>query len=124
MKKKKGLAIEYVMILMAIISVLIVLILTGSVASTTKTNQYKNYLKQKNLIDDIAMTYISYQTSNQYLNIHEILNEKYQENDFELYWQIDNYTLLIFKDRDVLLYVEMGKVDNKMVLLTYRYGLI
>lgn len=124
MKKKKGLAIEYVMILMAIISVLIVLILTGSVASTTKTNQYKNYLKQKNLIDDIAMTYISYQTSNQYLNIHEILNEKYQENDFELYWQIDNYTLLIFKDRNVLLYVEMGKVDNKMVLLTYRYGLI
>lgn len=122
-KYKKGVAIEYAILLLALISVFIVGTLLTSVAISSKTNTYRNYVEQKEIIDDMGSLYLNGRKNKESINItNEKIASKYQDNIFT--WQINESSFIVTRNQVVRLLIEISYVDSNMEILTYQYGII
>ena len=58
MYSKKGLTIEYVMLMMVVVALFVVVILFAVGRGTTIANGYRTYVERKAFLDDVGQTYI------------------------------------------------------------------
>ena len=55
---KRGLTIEYVLVMMALVAAFIVLVLTTVSLTSERAGAYREYIERKALLDDIGQSFI------------------------------------------------------------------
>lgn len=119
-KLNKGLTIEYVLVMMAVVVAFVVAILLSVNISSAKAGQYNQYIQKKQVIDSIASDFIANKSSENKVD----LSEKYGDNEFNYTWTESNNTLIVKSGQVVKLFVELKYVDKQWIVVCYRYGLL
>ena len=118
-RKKRGLAIEYVILTMALVAALTVTILEAASLVAGKARTYRDYQTEKEFLDRAAETYIAQVTAGE-LKEGE-LEARFNDNDMELAFQVDAFELTATYRRSVVLYVRMDTSGSTPTLSAYRY---
>ena len=117
---KRGIAIEYVLLAMALVASLAVVILTTASLGAQTSSSHKKYIEKKTFLDSAAEQYIR---QVQTLGSAEGLQEQFSENDFHFAFTIDALSLVATASNgSVALVVELECIENEYKLVTYRYG--
>lgn len=120
MFSKKGLTIEYVLLMMALVAVFIVVILLSVTVGTDKADKYREYLERKSFLDDIATSFISNKQGKTAID----LAQKYGDNDFGFQWTESGNDLVVRIGQVVHLIVSVANVGGEVQVVTYQYGLL
>lgn len=118
--RRKGLTIEYVLVMMALVAAFIALILTTATAGAEKAGAYRQYVERKAVIDEIGRAYVSNKTEGTSID----LNETFGDNEHNLSWTESSTTLIVRRGSNIELYVELERIDGVLTLTVWRYGLI
>ena len=119
---KRGIAIEYVLLAMALVSAIIVVILTTASLSTQTASSHKKYIEKKTFLDGAAGQYIR---QVQESGSADGLQEQFSENDFNFQFAVDTQSLVVSSPNgSVVLVVELEKAGDEYKLITYRYGVL
>lgn len=116
-KGKKGLTIEYAILMMALSVAFIALVLTTASISNKNAASYQNYAQRKAVLDEIGQAYITAQGAKGCL-------DEFAENDFGYFWRdFDKKDLVVLQGdlqlNEVVLRIHLN--DDGSVQL-YRYG--
>lgn len=119
----KGLTIEYVLILLVLVAAMIVAIVTVTAVSSKHVSDYRYYVEEKMLLDEIGSAFISKKVNRESVDLDEKFGDRAQE--YHIAWTESGSSLTVRNDftREVLLYVELATVDGQLQPVIYRYGL-
>lgn len=108
---RRGLTIEYAIIMMVLVTAFVALILTSSTLVTRTSSTYTNYIDRKAFLDEVAAVYIDAEEK-------ETCLQAYEENDFGFAFTATESELIVWQNESAALTVEF--TDG--VLTAYRYG--
>lgn len=117
---KRALTIEYVLILMTIVTAFVAVILTTSTVLNNRSVDYQNYIERKRFLDEVGFVYIENQGTNGCL-------EEYEKNEHNYRFDYTTSYLIVRRgsgQSTVELHVELADRDGDGVreAVTYRYG--
>jgi len=115
---KRGLTIEYVLVMMFIIIAFIAVMLTTMTFSSEKAGEYREYIDQKQFLDNMADTFIAKKQGK------DVSLEKFNNNEFGFTWREEGNTLIVLWDRIVMLQVEVSDLNGIKQPVLYIYGII
>ena len=117
---KKGLTIEYVLIMMALVAGFVVIILLAAGQGTDNATEYRDYLERKAFLDDIAGTFISNKQGKTDID----LSAEFGDNEYGYQWTVSGNDLIVKIGQVVHLVVSVQNVGGEVKVVTYRYGLV
>ena len=129
MYSKKGLTIEYVMLMMVVVALFVVVILFAVGRGTTIANGYRTYVERKAFLDDVGQTYIDNFNGSDIDSVDSLLTEKLDGNSYGLQFSttFDNSTNIdtlqvTSQSGSVLLWVEILSDGTDGTVVRYSYG--
>lgn len=116
---QRGIAIEYVMIMLVLATLLIGAIFTAAVLSLKQAENYRDYFERKDLIDSLGRCFVENYT----LNLDRDLQSTFGDNEYGITWQEENNdTLVVRCGETVQLIVKMEFQNESWKVVVYRYG--
>ena len=119
-RAKRGLTIEYVLVMMALVAAFIVLVLTTVSLTSERAGAYREYIERKALIDDIGRSFIDARLAGETPD----LEAEFSDNGKNLQWIISGNSLIVKSLKKIELVVELARVDGALKVVTYRYGVL
>ena len=119
-RAKRGLTIEYVLVMMALVAAFIVLVLTTVSLTSERAGAYREYIERKALIDDIGQSFIDARLAGETPD----LEAEFSDNGENLQWIISGNSLIVKSLKKIELVVELARVDGALKVVTYRYGVL
>ncbi|MBE7088240.1 MAG: hypothetical protein E7370_01765 [Clostridiales bacterium] len=104
-----GFALEYAVFLMAFVIAITAVLLSFANLSTQAVNSYKDFVLQKQFLDDCALSFID-QT------------DLPKENEFDITFSLTEGTLIAKSGQKVVLTVEVAEEDGERKFVKYIYG--
>ncbi len=117
-KHNKGLTTEYVLLVILLVSVLITVILTSVGVAQTSTTKYRSYIERKLYMDGVAESFLQQKQQGE----EDIDLSAFEQNDYELTFEINGNVLQAKRNGKVLLTVEVAEENDKYQFVTYFYG--
>lgn len=119
-KLKRALTIEYVIILMVIVTAFVAVILTSATVFTGYSVDYQNYSESKRFLDEIGTAYIEGQGASGCL-------DEYSDNEYNYNFEYTSTYLLVrwgTEKSTVELHIELADTDGDGVkeAVSYVYG--
>lgn len=119
-RAKRGLTIEYVLVMMALVAAFIVLVLTTVSLTSERAGAYREYIERKALIDDIGRSFIDARLAGETPD----LEGEFSDNGENLQWIISGNSLIVKSLKKIELVVELARVDGALKVVIYRYGVL
>lgn len=123
-KLKKGLTIEYAIVMMALVAAFVGVVLTTASAASNTAGDYRRYSERKSYIDRIGDAYIrKYCRGETYIDMAE-----FNKNDYNLHFSESNESLVVYWGSErstVELMIRLGNDangDGLPELFSYVYG--
>ena len=110
---KRGLTIEYVLVMMALVAAFIVLVLTTVSLTSERAGAYREYIERKALLDDIGQSFIDAR-----------LAGETPDNEENFQWIVSGDSLIVKSLKKIELVVELARVDGALKVVVYRYGVL
>jgi len=104
--------------MMFIIIAFIAVMLTTMTFSSEKAGEYREYIDQKQFLDNMADTFIAKKQGK------DVSLEKFNNNEFGFTWREEGNTLIVLWDRIVMLQVEVSDLNGIKQPVLYIYGII
>lgn len=121
-RMRRGVAIEYVMLTMALVAGLVSALLVAAAATSREARRVRNHTEQKAVLDESARVWLDW-LENGGRTAAELETE-FNGNEFSYVFRVSSSDLIATYNREVVLYVEAERVDGEIVTTAYRYGYI
>ena len=119
LKRNKGVAIEYALLLMVIITAFLVTLFTTIQLYIDRSDKYSAYVDRKVFLDRIGDAIIE----NRVKGATNDINSMMQDNKFRLSYNDYSSYVLITRDSKVMLMITFGTEGGKTVVKSYTYGI-
>lgn len=112
---KRAVTIEYVLVMMTLVTAFVAVILTSVTVMNTSAADYRDYFTEKRFLDDVGATYIAAQ------GVSGCLNDL---QDGEHSFEYSTTYLVVRKGGTVQLHIELADADGDGTreAVVYRYG--
>ena len=114
---KRGLTIEYVLVMMALVAAFIVLVLTTVSLTSERAGAYREYIERKALLDDIGQSFIDARLAGE-------TPDAFSDNEENFQWIVSGDSLIVKSLKKIELVVELARVDGALKVVVYRYGVL
>ena len=116
---KRGLTIEYVLVMMALVAAFIVLVLTTVSLTSERAGAYREYIERKALLDDIGQSFIDARLAGETPDL-----DAFSDNEENFQWIVSGDSLIVKSLKKIELVVELARVDGALKVVVYRYGVL
>lgn len=121
-KHLRGIAIEYVMLTMALVAGLVSALLISASLTAQAARRVRNYAEQKEYLDDSARIWLDWLRNGG--KTADELEKEFNENERGYVFHVGSDDLFATYRREVVLYVEVSRPDGVPIPTAYRYGYI
>lgn len=118
-RMQRGVAIEYVMITMALVAGLVAALLTAASLTAQTARKERDYIEEKYFLDSAARTFIEDAQGGKLSA--GALQDELNENDYGYEFQVSGYELIATQNRSVAVYVRLADDDLRVIAYRYRY---
>lgn len=118
-RSARAVAIEYVMITMALVAALVSALLVAASLSAQTARKERDYIERKGFLDGSASTFIQ-NAQNGGLTSAE-LEQSFNENDYGIVFRVSSNELVGTLNRSVVIYVSLSAEDRTVTAYRYRY---
>jgi len=115
---QSGLTIEYVLVMLTLVSAFLVVIFTTVALTSRQAQDYREYVERKEVTDGLGRSFIETYT----LGASHDLEAEFGGNDVGIDWTVDGTTLTVRHNAEIVLVVELAERDGEWKVVTYRYG--
>lgn len=118
-RSTRAVAIEYVMITMALVAALVSALLIAASISAQTARKERDYIEKKSFLDGSASAFIqNAQTGDfSFVELEQILNE----NDYGIVFRVSTNELVGTLNRSVVIYVSLSGEERSVTAYRYRY---
>ena len=113
---KRGLTIEYVLVMMALVAAFIVLVLTTVSLTSERAGSYREYIERKALLDDIGQSFIDARLAGETPDL-----DAFSDNEENFQGIVSGDSLIVKSLKKIELVVELARVDGALKVVVYRY---
>lgn len=119
-RRKRGVAIEFVLIAMVLVAGLVVAILTSATLTVRTARSQNTYIEKKQFLDDVAKAFIAQiRTSGE----PDDFPSQYEGNSYNFEFDVKSTSLTVKQNSRIVLLVELQEIDSEYKLVTYKYGM-
>lgn len=123
MNHKRGMAIEYVILMMLLVTGLVAALLISASYSSQKAKSQRDYIERKAFLDESAQTYIDFINSGDDATDFDTTTLNQNEYGFVFVVATNKKALTATKKNGtVALYVELEQNGTEYELVAYRYS--